>query len=393
MNRFVKVLFFALVVKPFVLIVIGLNVRGRDNFPKTEGCVVIANHNSHLDTLVLMSLFPLNRIHKIRPVAAADYFLEQGGFKAWFASVCIGILALDRKGNTDKNALFDECHKALDNGDTLILFPEGSRGSPEEFSELKKGIYYLVEQHAHIKVIPVLMHGLGKAMPKGSKIPVPFNCDCIIGEALPTSHSADEFLDNVIVSFTDLSEHCLTRDKSKDLEFNQPDIKLNTERLTIRRIKLADKQDVAHYVTNPDIARYLPEGALDEQKMDELLEQEANGTPTTYAVELKGSGKVVGHMIFHPCFNEYTFEIGWVIHCDHQRNGYAFEAAQALIDYGFSKGNVHRVIATCQPQNTSSYRLMEKLGMRREGHFKECVHREDGEWWDEYLYAILKTEL
>ncbi|CCN34691.1 putative 1-acylglycerol-3-phosphate O-acyltransferase (modular protein) [Vibrio nigripulchritudo SO65] len=393
MNRLIKVLFFALVVKPFVLVVIGLNTRGRENLSGQGGYVVIANHNSHLDTLVLMSLFPLSQIHKIRPVAAADYFLEQGGFKAWFANVCIGILALDRQGKSDRNALFDECHKAIHNGDILILFPEGSRGNPEEFSELKKGIFYLVDQHPETSIIPVMMHGLGKAMPKGSKIPVPFNCDCIIGEPLPRSDSADTFLDTIIESFTELSDHCLTRDKNKVLEFNQPDLVVKTDRLTIRPVVPEDKEDLLGYLSNPNVAQYLPDGIYDEAKVDAWLVEQLETSPVAYSLIENKSGTAIGHIHFHPTFNDYTYEIGWVIHPDSQKKGYAFEAAKALMEHGFAKMNIQRIVATCQPENTASYQLMEKLGMRREGHFKQCIQRSNGEWWDEYFYAILKTEM
>ena len=99
MNRLVKVLFFALLVKPVVFIVLGLNLREKQKLPMTGPAIIVANHNSHLDTIVLMSLYPLSKIHKVRPVAAADYFLEGGGFLAWISSKCIGIIAMDRSGS------------------------------------------------------------------------------------------------------------------------------------------------------------------------------------------------------------------------------------------------------------------------------------------------------
>ena len=77
MNRLLKVLFFALIIKPLTLVLLGLNVRGRKNLPKNGPAIIAANHNSHLDTMVLMGLYPLGQVHKIRPVAAADYFLTK----------------------------------------------------------------------------------------------------------------------------------------------------------------------------------------------------------------------------------------------------------------------------------------------------------------------------
>ena len=71
--------------------------------------------------------------------------------------------------------------------------------------------------------------------------------------------------------------------------------------------------------------------------------------------------------------------------------GFASEAALAVLKFGFEKMRLHRIIATCQPENTPSYRVMEKIGMRREGYFKKCIPH-GNEWWDEYYYAILREE-
>jgi len=73
LPRILKIIFFGLIIKPIVLIVLGLNIRNRDKLPVDGPAVIAANHNSHLDTMVLMSLYPLSIIHKVRPVAAADY--------------------------------------------------------------------------------------------------------------------------------------------------------------------------------------------------------------------------------------------------------------------------------------------------------------------------------
>ena len=70
---------------------------------------------------------------------------------------------------------------ALDNDEILILFPEGSRGDPEQISELKKGVFFMVDQREDTNVTPVMMHGLGRALPRGEGLLVPFNCDVVIG--------------------------------------------------------------------------------------------------------------------------------------------------------------------------------------------------------------------
>ena len=210
MNRFIKIIFFGLIVKPIVFIVLGLNIRGRDNLPINGPSVIVANHNSHLDAMVLMSLYPLSKIHKVRPVAAADYFIENSILMAWFSEKCIGIIPMDRSGETAKEELFNGCCEALDKDEILILFPEGSRGKPEKISELKKGVYYLIKDRPNISLIPIMMHGLGRVLPKGDALLVPFNCDVVIGNSIQLRSNADGLMEQIKNSFNELSKYCLT---------------------------------------------------------------------------------------------------------------------------------------------------------------------------------------
>ena len=211
MSRFVKILFFALIVRPVVLFVLGLNKRGLDNLPQKGPAVIAANHNSHLDTLVLMSLYPLSMVHKLRPVAAADYFFRNRYLK-WFALNCIGIIPLDRSGESDRSKLFDPCHKALDRGDILILYPEGSRGKPEELGRLRKGLFFMLAQRKQTPVIPVLMNGLGYALPKGEALLVPYCCDVIIGPAMLSGEDPVAFTRQLTEVFHELEQYCLSKE-------------------------------------------------------------------------------------------------------------------------------------------------------------------------------------
>lgn len=212
MDRILKILFFALIVRPIVLVVLGLNLRGKAKLPDDGPAIIAANHNSHLDSLVLMSLFPLRKIHKVRPVAAADYFLKTP-WRAWFSRTCIGIVAIDRNVTKNTSDLFTPPHDALDNGDILIVFPEGSRGNPEEMSSIKKGIYRVIEKRNDTQITPVMMHGLGRSLPRGEAILVPFNCDVIVGDCLPSLNNSREFVDKMAEIFADLQKYCITKNQ------------------------------------------------------------------------------------------------------------------------------------------------------------------------------------
>lgn len=193
LNTLLRYLFFAVVVRVVVLFVLGLNVRHRQRIPKRGPAIIIANHNSHLDTMVLMTLFPLSQLANIQPVAAMDYFLANK-YLAWFARHIIGILPISRKrehGNDDPLA---DISRALEDGRILIFFPEGTRGEPEHMVRFKKGIARLAERHPQVPVVPVYLRGLGKALPKGEALLVPFFCDVFVGEALPWTGDCKSYM-------------------------------------------------------------------------------------------------------------------------------------------------------------------------------------------------------
>jgi RimJ/RimL family protein N-acetyltransferase len=168
--------------------------------------------------------------------------------------------------------------------------------------------------------------------------------------------------------------------------------RLQTPRLVLRPITLADWPMIHRYMSDPVVTRWLPEGSLNEAQSQAFARKNAGRSAAAVAVIERESAQLVGHMVFHPWLGRATHEIGWAIDSRHQGRGYATEAARALIDFAFGALNCHRLVATCQPQNLASWRVMEKLGMRREAHFRRALYQETGEWWDEYFYALLADE-
>ena len=184
--RLAQILFFALLVRPLLALLLGLYVRNGERLPRSGPAIVAANHNSHFDTLVLMALFPLARLARVKAVAAGDYF-GRGGALGWIATHLIGILPIVRGGLKPGPRTEDPLapvHAALERGDTVILFPEGTRGEPERLQKFKAGIAFLKERHRDVPVVPVFVAGLGKTLPKGDWLPVPHLCEIFVGEPL-----------------------------------------------------------------------------------------------------------------------------------------------------------------------------------------------------------------
>jgi 1-acyl-sn-glycerol-3-phosphate acyltransferase len=187
-------LLFSILVRPVILFVLGLNIRHRERLPDQGPCVIIANHNSHLDTLVLMSLFHGKHFSKVRPVAAGDYFMKNK-FLSFFSTKVMNIIPIERKMTKDIRGMFQPILSSLDQDGIIILFPEGSRGKAEQISRYKSGIYYLMRERPDVEIIPVFLHGLGKALPKGSIVFVPFFVDIFIGKSFKFTDNRQAFMD------------------------------------------------------------------------------------------------------------------------------------------------------------------------------------------------------
>ncbi len=205
MNRLIRALFFNVVVRFVVLVVLGLNVRHRDRLPDKGPAIIVANHNSHLDTMVVMTLLSPKLLPQVQPVAAMDYFLRNR-LLAWFALNVIGILPLQRKREEQEEDPLVPVYQALEQRKILIFFPEGSRGEPERLAGFKKGIAHLAQRHPEIPVIPIYLHGLGKALPKGEALLVPFFCDVFIGEPLSWQGDRNQYMQHLEETMQKLAE-------------------------------------------------------------------------------------------------------------------------------------------------------------------------------------------
>ena len=200
-----RLFFYGVLVRLVVLFVLGLNVRHRERLPAKGPAILAANHNSHLDAMAMISLLPLHLLSKVRPVAAADYFLRNR-LLAWFALKVVGIVPLNRQRRTPEEDLLAPVAEALDRGEILVFFPEGSRGEPEQLAEFKSGLARVAERRPQVPVIPVYTHGLGKALPKGEWMIVPFFVDIFVGEPLRFDGDRAAYMQRYVEAMRDLAD-------------------------------------------------------------------------------------------------------------------------------------------------------------------------------------------
>lgn len=176
-------------------------------------------------------------------------------------------------------------------------------------------------------------------------------------------------------------------------------ILLKTHRLLLRPFQEEDLESFAAYRSDPEIARYQSWAApytLDQavaflEKM-KCVQAGAPGTWYQFAVERQSQPGLIGDCAFQVLAEEPRHaQIGFTFSRLHQRQGYATEAVVRLLGYLFGELHLHRVTATCDVENAASIRLLERIGMRREGHLIENVWFKGG-WGSEYCYAVLQKE-
>jgi 1-acyl-sn-glycerol-3-phosphate acyltransferase len=141
--------------------------------PSARQRIYFANHSSHLDTIILWAAMPPDIRRQVRPVAAADYW-GVGRIQRYIALKVLNAVLVDRQ--TRSSNPLKPLEDALRAGDSLIFFPEGTRGLERLPSGFKSGLYHLAAEFPDVELVPVFLDNLRRAFPKGSLVPVPLSC-------------------------------------------------------------------------------------------------------------------------------------------------------------------------------------------------------------------------
>jgi ribosomal-protein-alanine N-acetyltransferase len=174
-------------------------------------------------------------------------------------------------------------------------------------------------------------------------------------------------------------------------------MELATPRLVLREIRESDFADLHEIYSDPETQRFERIPLSEEESRSKLKDfitpqTEKPRTRFFFAVTVRPEDKLIGFIKLALNIEEAReYEIGWMVKRAYWGKGYAPEAALEVLSFAFTQLNTHRVVAFCNAKNVPSYRVMEKLGMQREGYLRE-TRQLNNTWHDELVYAILERE-
>jgi 1-acyl-sn-glycerol-3-phosphate acyltransferase len=192
----------------------GVQVRWAGCQPEEKQRIYFANHTSHLDFVVLWSALPAEVRARTRPVAAQDYWAK--GVKAYlaqkvFRAVLIHRGGTDQAGNKEEaraaaRTVIDQLVEAMEESESLILFPEGTRGTGETIAPFRSGLYYLAKRKPEVELVPAYLENLNRILPKGEVLPVPLISMLTFGAPLRIGESEEkrDFLERARAAVTAL---------------------------------------------------------------------------------------------------------------------------------------------------------------------------------------------
>lgn len=157
----------------------GSQARWQGCPPKAEQRIYFANHQSHADLVLIWAALPKDLRRTTRAIAARDYW-TRSPFKQWLTSQVFNVVYVSRERTADEDPL-EPLAEALSQGDSIILFPEGTRGHTGEPQAFKAGLYNLALRFPHVVLVPTWIHNVQHVLPKGEVVPVPVLCSVTFG--------------------------------------------------------------------------------------------------------------------------------------------------------------------------------------------------------------------
>lgn len=173
----------------FARLLTGVRPIWQGTVPDKRLRIYFANHRSHGDFLLIWAALPAGLREHTRPVAGADYWLA-GSLRRYVSTQVFRAVLINRKVTRSTGNPIEKMSAAIGEGNSLIIFPEGTRNLGDGVMPFKSGLYHLAKAHPEAELVPVWIENLGRVMPKGAFIPAPLLCSLIFGT--PLHLQADE---------------------------------------------------------------------------------------------------------------------------------------------------------------------------------------------------------
>ena len=158
--------------------------------PKAEQRIYFANHQSHFDWVLIWAALPKDLRASTRPIAARDYWTSSP-LKHWITREIFNAVYVSRQRTDDEDPL-EPLLEALRHGDSLVIFPEGTRGHAAEPAAFKAGLYHLAQANPQVQLIPTWISNVQRVMPKGEVVPVPLLCSVTFGAPVQLAEGEDK---------------------------------------------------------------------------------------------------------------------------------------------------------------------------------------------------------
>jgi 1-acyl-sn-glycerol-3-phosphate acyltransferase len=172
-----------------IRVLTGSQARWHGCPPKAEQRIYFANHQSHADLVMIWAALPKELRSVTRAIAARDYWTKTP-FKQWLTSAVFNVIYVSRERTADEDPL-EPLLDALSNGDSIILFPEGTRGHFEEPQAFKAGLYNLATKFPNVVLVPAWINNVQHVLPKGEVVPVPVLCSVTFGAPIRVEDGED----------------------------------------------------------------------------------------------------------------------------------------------------------------------------------------------------------
>jgi len=172
-------------------LITGAQGHWKGSPPKAEQRIYFANHQSHFDWVLIWAALPRDLRARTRPIAARDYWTSSR-FKTWLTSAVFNAVYVSRTRTAEEQDPLEPLVEALNKGDSLVIFPEGTRSNKGEPQAFKSGLFHLAEQFPQVQLIPAWIDNVQRVMPKGEVVPAPILCTVTFGAALQLQPGEDK---------------------------------------------------------------------------------------------------------------------------------------------------------------------------------------------------------